>query len=165
MTNSREFKRMFESVHRDFYPMVLQLCIGYMKGDLDTAKDIAQDVFVNAWNSFEKFRGDSSYKTWIYRIAVNTCLLHIRNRKNKRSMPLDEVPALTTEPQSATADQHAALYGAIGKLDEIDRLIIMMVLEELDYSEIEKIMGINSIHLRVKIHRIRKKLKQLLNSF
>lgn len=156
-------QEVFERLHKDFQPMVLQLCIGFVKGDVDQAKDLSQDVFINIWNALDKFKGASSYKTWIYRITVNTCLKYIRDRKDKSRVSLDEVDSDTTPHQESTHDgANTELYRAIGELDEVDRLIIMMVLDELEYEEIASVMGINPVNLRVKIHRIKKHLKTIL---
>jgi RNA polymerase sigma factor (sigma-70 family) len=163
MSSTATLKPLFESLHRQYQPAVLQICLGFMKGDRDLAKDLAQEVFINIWNALPKFRGESAYKTWIYRITVNTCLLHIRNNKAKSTVPLFDVP----HPVSSGTDEkeeaeYRELYRAIGKLSELDRLIIMMVLEELEYDEISGIVGINAVNLRVKIHRIKKRLRELI---
>ena len=164
MSSSGELKPLFESLHQQYQPMVLQMCLGFMKGDEDLAKDLAQEVFINIWNSLSKFKGNSSYKTWVYRITVNTCLLHIRTNKNRRTVDLNEAPAHTTmlEPTGSEGQEYRGLYAAIGQLVELDRLIIMLVLEELDYEEISKVIGISAVNLRVKIHRIKNKIRQYL---
>ncbi len=151
----------FEELHHKYQPMVIQLCLGFVKGEMDMAKDLSQDIFINVWNALGRFESKSSYKTWIYRISINTCLLHIRNAKKTISVSLDKVN-LAEENSNETDQNFATLYQAIGKLNEVDRLIIMLVLDELSYDEIAEIMGINPTNLRVKIHRIKKKLKELL---
>lgn len=161
MSSSGKINALFESLHRQYHPMVLQMCLGFMKGDPYIAKDLSQEIFINIWNALEKFQGKSSYKTWVYRIAVNTCLLYLRDNKKKQTISLGEV-AQPMISDSADKDEYHELYQAIGKLAELDRLIIMLVLEELEYDEISTITGINPINLRVKIHRIKKKMKQLL---
>lgn len=164
MSSSSELKSLFENLHKQHQAMVLQMCLGFMKGDEDLAKDLAQDVFINIWNSLSKFKGNSSYKTWVYRITVNTCLLHIRSHKNKQAVTLNEAPVHTVADGTAQAEgqEYRELYAAIGKLADLDRLIIMLVLEDLDYEEISKIIGINAVNLRVKIHRIKKRIRQIL---
>jgi len=143
--------------------MVLQMCLGYMKGDPELAKDIAQEVFINVWNALHFFKGDSTAKTWIYRITVNTCLLYIRSNNRKQIGPLDaDNYTNLSETEFHEEEQHVALYKAIGELPKLERLIIMLVLEGVEYEEIEKITGINSINLRVKIHRIKNKMRGLL---
>jgi RNA polymerase sigma-70 factor (ECF subfamily) len=164
MRDSRNRKPLFESLHQEHYPMVMQMCLGYMKGDNELAKDMAQDIFINIWKALDGFKQQSTYKTWIYRITVNTCLLHIRKNKNRETADMtNTLQHLPMEPTDQKENQHQALYRAIGELPELDRLIIMLMLEELEYHEIAAITGISSVNLRVKIYRIKKKMRQLLN--
>lgn len=152
-------KSLFETLHAQYQPMVRTMCMGFVKGDFDVANDLSQEVFINVWSAIEKFRGDASYKTWIYRITVNTCLQYLRKEKSKQRVSLRAVESsLPTE----TARDDKELYDAIGQLSEIDRLIIMMVLDELAYEEIAKVVGIRPVNLRVKIHRIKSRLKNIL---
>ena len=163
MTGSPSLKTLFVELHQEYHAMVLQMCLGYMKGDRELAKDIAQEVFINIWNGLDSFKGDSNPKTWIYRITVNTCLLYIRlnNRTRTTSLNADNY-STAVETGGHEEEQHLALYKAIGELPKLERLIIMLVLEGVEYEEIEKITGISSINLRVKIYRIKKKMKELL---
>jgi len=66
--------KLFETIYHQHEPMVLQMCLGFVKGDNDIANDLLQEVFISVWKNLEKFKGASTYKTWIYRITVNTCL-------------------------------------------------------------------------------------------
>ncbi|MEP1033062.1 RNA polymerase sigma factor [Ekhidna sp.] len=158
--------QLFESLHADYYSMVHQMCMGFMKGDVDLANDLTQESFINTWRSLEKFKGASSYKTWIYRITVNTCLKYIRDNKQKKAVSIDPETDLSsaTDFNPSNEEPHQELYRAIGQLNELDRLIIMMVLDELEYEEIANVMGINEGNLRVKIHRIKKNLKKILEN-
>jgi RNA polymerase sigma factor (sigma-70 family) len=153
-----EQKIRFESIYQQYHPMVLQMCTGFMKGDRVQASDLAQEVFINTWMALPQFRGESSHKTWIYRITVNTCLQHIRKEKSRAKNELEA--GIPTIEQSASTDGHQDLYRAIGSLNDIDRLIITMVLDDLDYEEIAKVVGIQETNLRVRIHRIKGKLKE-----
>lgn len=156
--------RLFEFLHKEFHDMVHHMCLGFVKGDIDVANDLTQEVFINTWKALDRFKGASSYKTWIYRITMNTCLNHLRNKKARQQVSID--PALPIPDGSnmgaANANPHHELYQAIGQLGEVDRLVIMMVLDELDYSEIATVVGISEGNLRVKIHRIKKNLKKIL---
>jgi RNA polymerase sigma factor (sigma-70 family) len=160
MTNPERSR--FESLYEANHPMVFQMCIGFMKGDRDLAYDLSQEVFINIWNGLASFKGESSHKTWIYRITVNTCLQFIRKEKNKIPMPVTESLAAGQSSPQEEENRLQELYHAIGRLQEIDRLIIMLVLDELDYDEIAQIVGIQPANLRVKIHRIKKRLKELM---
>ena len=163
MSNPKEYKQLFESLFAQHYPMVMQMCKGYMKGDKDLAKDLSQDVFVNVWNALSTFKGEALHKTWIYKITVNTCLLHIRNNKKNQTTSINEVGNLSSFISSSRQPElNNNLYKAIGVLPELDRLIMMLLLEELEYDEICQITGISSVNLRVKIHRIKNKMKQTI---
>ncbi|WP_108801683.1 RNA polymerase sigma factor [Aquimarina sp. Aq107] len=161
---SKEKLQLFETIYDDCYPMVLQMCLGYMKGDESLAYDLTQEVFINIWNAMDKFKGKSTHKTWVYRITVNSCLQHIRKEKNKKQVPIDSVVHMIEDDnQEVNVGENKNLYIAIGKLEEIDRLLIMMVLEGQDYDDISEIMGIKPTNVRVKIHRIKKRLKKILD--
>ncbi len=146
--------------------MVLQMCLGFVKGDLDTAKDVAQEVFISVFNNLEKFRGASTYKTWIYRITVNSCLQYVKKEKKQKKYPITKTVAQSATEESETSNSKNIpdLYKAIGQLNKLDRLIIMMVLENEDYNNISSVIGIKPTNVRVKIHRIKKQLKAILNS-
>lgn len=156
-------KELFKSLHKEYQSMVLQVSLGFVKGDMDLAKDLSQDVFINTWNALDKFKGASSYKTWIYRITVNTCLKYIRDRKDKNHVRIEHLDVHTADETGNDLDaQNHILYQAIGQLSEVNRLIIIMVLDELEYDDIANIIGITPANLRVKIHRIKKQLRKIL---
>lgn len=159
----RTTESTFQTLHKDYHGMVLTLCRGFMKGDSDLAADLTQDVFINVWNALPGYRAEASYKTWIYRITVNTCLLQIRKDRKRINVPLETAAhAAETDTGNKQVEAEQILYRAIGKLDEVERLMIMMVLDEVAYEEIANIMGITENNLRVKIHRIKTRLKTLI---
>lgn len=158
-------KSLFESLHKQYYVMVNQMCLGFVKGDYDVASDLSQEVFIIIWKKLDTFRETSSHKTWIYRITVNKCLEFIRKEKNKKTIPIStfehELKVVNLNEEMTDDNE---LYIAIGQLKELDRLIIMMMLEGQDYEDISEVIGINPINTRVKIHRIKKRLKKILNN-
>ncbi|SHI61734.1 RNA polymerase sigma factor [Aquimarina spongiae] len=161
---SKKNQQLFETVYQQCYPMVLQMCLGFVKGNSDLANDLSQEVFINIWNALDKFKGKSTPKTWVYRITVNTCLQYLRKEKNKTKLPIEKVEqVLIDESKEIDHQQNQNLYRAIGQLEELDRLLIMMVLEEQDYDTIAEVLGITPTNVRVKIHRIKKRLKKILD--
>lgn len=152
------FERMYEA----YRLMVLQLCTGFVKGDPQQADDLCQEVFVNAWKALDTFRGQASLKTWLYRVTVNTCLQHIRKKKHHRETSLQGLEEHLPAAGTPRHEDHQNLYRAIGQLPDLERLIIMMVLDELTYPEIADVIGVSMGNLRVKIHRIKSKLKTIL---
>ena len=156
----------FETIYHQHHPMVLQMCLGFAKGDKDTANDLSQEIFISVWSNLDKFRGTSSYKTWIYRITVNTCLQYVKKDKKEKTVPILELEnqAPVIEIETTKNNNVSELYKAIGQLKKVDRLIIMMVLENQDYNSIAEVIGIKSINVRVKIHRIKKRLETILKN-
>jgi RNA polymerase sigma factor (sigma-70 family) len=104
--------------------------------------------------------------TWIYIIAVNTCLTYLRSEKRQAK---DELTPFIEENEkeelSEKKEEVDLLYKCISKLEESERILITMVLDELPYPEIAEISGISEGNLRVKIHRIKHKLTELYNHY
>lgn len=153
------FKQIFDKNSKKIF----NLCYGYT-GDADAANDLLQETFLKVWQNLDKFREKSLISTWIYRIAVNTCLTWLRAEKRQAKDELtDNIIESRIEEHNEKNEQVALLYKSISKLEEHDRLIITMVLDELPYAEIAEISGISEGNLRVKIHRIKQKLTELYN--
>lgn len=158
MTNvNQNQEQLFKDLYQKYGLKVQRLCLGYTGNQME-AEDLLQEVFVKVWQNLYKFRGDSQISTWIYRIAVNTCLYHLRSTKNKRSVDLTQAPPLLDLEDSHKEQQVQFLYKAISELKESDRLIITMLLEEIPYVEMAQIIEISEVNLRVKIHRIKQQL-------
>ncbi|MFT4739882.1 MAG: RNA polymerase sigma factor (sigma-70 family) [Marivirga sp.] len=155
------YKNQFDELHRKYHPMVLQLCMGYSKGAEAIAKDLSQDVFINIWHALPAFEKRSSFKTWIYRITVNTCLMQIRKDKKMSTEQIGDQHMLPVNIEEVDKS-YGSLYAAIGKLTEVDRLLMMLLLDELSYDEIAEVMGIKAVNLRVKIYRVKERLKKIL---
>lgn len=144
--------------------MVMQLCLGFLKGDHDLAKDLTQEVFIQIWNHLDRFRQDASPKTWIYRITVNSCLNYLKKQKSQedRMSEILRNQETTEEIQFRETDPSKLLFEAMAKLTEIDRLVTGLLLEDVPQDEIASILGISEGNLRVKIHRIKLRLKKLI---
>ncbi len=159
MSKEALFKEIFQANSKKIY----HLCFGYT-GDDETANDLMQETFMKVWQNLDKFRNQALISTWIYRIAVNTCLSHLRIQKR---LPKDELTdtiiATKGEEISEKNEQVSSLYKCIAQLDENERIIITMVLDEVTYPEIAAVSGISEGNLRVKIHRIKQKLTELYN--
>ncbi|WP_117884152.1 RNA polymerase sigma factor [Aureibaculum luteum] len=152
----------FEEIHNEYWPKVYRQCMGYMN-DPDVAKDIAQETFIKVWQQLPKFREESSIGTWIFRIAVNSCLRQIRKDKK---MPKSEFPReIFEETEFNSEPQVQFLYKCISQLPEIERIIISLELEELKQREIAKIVGLSETNVRVRIHRIKEKLTKKFQQY
>lgn len=154
----------FTKLYKQYAPGIRKLCLGYT-GSAAQAEDLLQESFMAVWNNMHKYRGEASWGTWIYRIAVNTCLLYLRKEKSKPQKVDAEALQNIAEEQSNSENEVQLLYKCISRLPETDRLIISMVLEDLLYEDIASIAGISENNLRVKIHRIKKQLTEMFNSY
>ena len=150
-------EQQFKELYQKYGPKVQRLCLGYTGNQME-AEDLLQEVFVKVWQNLHKFRGESQVSTWIYRIAVNTCLYQIRASKNKKSVDLEKAPVLLETESDNKEQQVQILNKTIRELKESDRLIITLLLEEVSYPEIAVITEISEVNLRVKIHRIKQQL-------
>ena len=133
------FDRLVERYQRDVY----RLCFRYVNNHHD-ANDMAQEVFLKAYRAIAKFRGDSSFSTWLYRIAVNTCL-NFRQSRRAAHEPLSEALPDLAPPvaQSIEEDQRAAsVRAAVAKLPEKQRAtLILKLYHELTHEEVARILG------------------------
>ncbi len=144
--------------------IVHKICALYARNTHDR-KDLSQDIICQLWKARRSFRGDSKFTTWMYRVALNTALLNLRRRRRRlRTESLNgnhnNITAETGDPE--TPITIAALYEAINRLPEFDRAIVLLYLEQLSYTEISEITGISESNVGVRLVRIRKKLRQLL---
>jgi RNA polymerase sigma-70 factor (ECF subfamily) len=133
----------------------------------DDRQDLFQEILLNLWKGYDTFRNESKFSTWLYRIALNTCITAYRKRsRNFRALSIQEkhnqIPDIPAEADHQEDIQ--LLYKAIGKLDKLEKAIIILYLEEKSYEEIAEIAGITPNHAGVKITRIKSKLRQFLNN-
>jgi len=154
----------FTNLYNEYGEGIRKLCLGYT-GDAVLAQDLLQETFIAVWNNMQKFRGDARWSTWIYRIAVNTCLTHLRKKKDTLMDIENTAFSMLPEEVNTKEQEVQLLYKCISRLQETDRLIITLVLEDKPYEEIASITGITDVNLRVKIHRIKKQLTQIYNSY
>lgn len=150
---------IFEEIYTLYSPKVYRLCMGYVN-DPDQAKDLVQDTFIQVWDYLPGFRNESGVGTWVFTIATNTCL---RQLKKEKKQVRTEMPMQLEEKPADTMDEQVAfLYKCIASLEENERLIISLVLEEVPQKQIADIIGISEGNIRVRIHRIKEKLSSIM---
>lgn len=123
----------------------------------DEADDLFQDVLLNLWKGFARFRGDSKVNSWIYRVALNTCISAERRNKQRKTERL-AMNINLYEDKDDDSRQVQQLHKLIGKLGVIDRAIVLLWLENMSYDEIAGILGISVKNVSVKLVRIKEKL-------
>ncbi|WP_211196211.1 RNA polymerase sigma factor [Flavobacterium sp. H122] len=157
-------ENQFKQIYADYSQKVHRLCLGYT-GDAMQADDLHQEVFIKVWENLPKFRGESQVSTWVYRIAVNTCLLYLRDAKKRNNVDIEKSAFKLSEETNDKESQIQLLYKCTSELNETDRLIITLMLEEVPYAEIAAATSISEGNLRVKIHRIKQQLSEIYSKY
>ena len=125
-------------------------------------KDLFGEIVLQLWKSFPAFNHRSAISTWVYRVALNTAITALRNEsKNPEktsALSALEIPDTDWPPE----DNSSILYQAIEKLDEVEKAIIMLYLDEKTYDEIGEIIGISNSNVGVRINRIKTKLSDIV---
>lgn len=124
--------------------------------------DLRQEIYLNLWKSLGQFRGDSKVTTWIYRVAVNAALMALRtSRSHVETVSLDVgFFELSSESDDAQRENLQTLRILIGSLEEMEKAIILLWLDDYPYDEIAETLGLNRNTVATKIHRIKEKLSK-----
>ena len=140
---------------------IYTVCYMFSK-DEDEVNDLFQETLVNLWKGFEGFEQRSDIKTWIYRIALNTCISLERKKKRTPTVRLS-MDINLFEDRDEDTRQVDMLHKRISKLQPFDRAIVLLWLEELSYEEIGQIVGITAKNVSVRLYRIKEQLKNMSN--
>jgi RNA polymerase sigma-70 factor (ECF subfamily) len=148
----------FDTIYKAFSPKIFRVCLSYLN-DADKAYDLTQETFIAVWQNLHSFRHQSDIGTWIYRIACNKCLRQIEHDARIKQIELP-VQVEYTGGDDLLEQKHIFLRNCIADLPELERIIIGLYLEDVPQEKIAEIVGLSHSNIRVKIHRIKKKLTQ-----
>jgi len=163
------FRRLYEEYHQKVYSTAIT-----MLGNTEDAEDAVQEVFMKIYRKISYFKGKSKIGTWLYRIAVNVCIDHVRRNKVRRakSVSLEESSLISLTENGEKADSSVAS----GELNRITKIAIMQLspklrtvvvlreLQELTHSEIAGILGCSKGTVSSRLTRGRLKLRDILSS-
>jgi RNA polymerase sigma-70 factor (ECF subfamily) len=138
-------------------------------GDGDAANDMAQESFIAAYSGLRDFRQGSKFSSWLYRIVVNRCKDALKARREAIAVDdiCDVVPARTRTPEQVVSAHQTddIIQKALARLPlDYREVIVLKHIEELSYDEIADILGVSTTALKVRAHRGREMLKQVLES-
>jgi len=156
--------RAFDGLVRKYQRPIYYLALRYVKNGED-AKDVAQRAFVRAFQSLGGFRGASSFKTWMYRIAVNLSLNHLRDHARERPTEIDE-SALVADAVGAdgiaAGEDRRKLLAALERLPPKQRLVVeLRVFEDLSFKEVAEVAECSENAAKVNFHHAVKRLRDL----
>lgn len=154
-------KKAFSERIQKHQAIIHKITMVYANGRANR-EDLFQEICLQLWKSYPNFREESSFSTWMYRVALNTAISNVR--KESKS-PLYEQFRETDKMEDDRNDEKEKvklLYRAISKLNQIDKAIILLWLDEKNYEEIASIMGTSKNNVSVKLVRIKRKLEKLV---
>jgi len=130
-------------------------------------EDLFQEISIQLWNAYPQFKGHSKFSTWMYRVGLNTAItLHRKERKQIATSALDEKVNLPYQEEYDTSldEKMKWLLEKLSRFSAIDKALVLLYLEDKKFEEIGETLGISSVNARVKMNRIKKKLKSMLNN-
>lgn len=134
--------------------------------NLDDQQDLFQEIVCQLWKSYDSFRNESQFSTWMYRVAVNTAIVFLRKEKRK----VDKYEIASENIKDDEGDSHIKesqldhFYKAVQKLEKTDKAIIFYQLEGFSHKEIGDNLGISEGNARVKLNRAKEKLKEIIKN-
>lgn len=156
-------KDKFISVIKENQNLIFKICYSYCSNHEDR-KDLQQEIMVQLWNSFGKFDGRVKISTWIYRVALNTAISFYRKdcKYKEKFVSIDatiiSLPNLVSG--SEQDEKLSLLYKFIENLNELDKALILLYLDDNSYKAIAEILGISETNVATKINRIKNKLRE-----
>ncbi len=160
MQNKKEEFLLRISAHK---LIIYKICHAYCKNRYDR-DDLAQEISYQLWRSYDHFNGSVKFSTWLYRVALNVAISFYR--KSKRADTVIQLSETDTDVEDKHDDNAElekniiTLQQFINELNELDKALMILYLEEKGYSEIAEILGITETNVATKVSRIKEKLKQ-----
>lgn len=160
--NESEVEKIFVEMIQQYERVIYKVCSFYISEDYQI-EDLYQEVVYNLWKAFPKFRNECAISTWIYRIALNTCISGIRKvvRQPER-VSITVLHESLLQPDDMS-DNIKEMYRLIHQLKTMERAIVLLYLEEKSYQEIADITGLTLSNVATKLKRAKDKLKQMSN--
>jgi RNA polymerase sigma-70 factor (ECF subfamily) len=160
------FYELIEDHHQSFNRIIWSYANS--KSDFE---DIRQNILLRVWKGLETFRHEASIGSWLYRIAINTCIDYVRDefRSNstfvKSERPMDIKGDSDIESELIKSEGRVLLHNCIKKLSPIDQTLTTLYFEDLKHKEIASIIGISEKNVAVKLSRIRTKLNEMMEDY
>ena len=153
-------EKQFAQTVAEHKSTIYTVCYMFSK-DEDEVQDLFQETLINMWKGMGGFREESKIDTWIYRVALNTCLTQERKKKREvKKVPLN-MDVNFFEDNDANAKQARILHQRISQLAYVDRALVMLWLDGMSYDEIGAVVGISAQNVAVKLFRIKEQLKKM----
>jgi RNA polymerase sigma-70 factor (ECF subfamily) len=162
---NKKLEHKFIEEFQENQNIVHKVCRIYTNNQ-EAHNDLFQEITIQLWKAYPKFRGESKLSTWMYRIGLNTAITLYR--KSKRTIKTQDFETVlhkieATDYDATEEEQLSLMYKAIHQLSDIEKALVFLYLEDKNYKEISETLGISEVNARVKMNRIKTRLKTILN--
>lgn len=153
----QEFTNMIQQHEK----LVYKVCHLYA-ADAEDTRDLFQEIVLQAWSGYIRYRGDAAISTWLYRVALNTAITHKRkqHKHNAVSVPDFLHTNIADDAHSPYAEEYKIMHRLIGALQPLDKALILLYLEDRPHAEIADILGISISNVGTKLNRIKDKMRK-----
>lgn len=150
---------LFNTILAEHCNLIYKVCRGYASDD-DHLKDLYQEVLANVWEGLESFTNRCRLSTWLYRVAINSCITDFRRsgRHSARRVSIDDIGRELPYIPDDRMHKIKLMYRLISALDRADRALVMMWLDGQSYEEISEVTGISRNNVASRLHRLRQRL-------
>ena len=162
MRSDNELTQKFNQIIERHKGILFKVAKTYCRND-DDRQDLLQEMMIQIWKSLNKYNDTFAITTWLYRISLNVAISFYRknaNRQNSKVPLIEELASTKDEAGNGKQEQLKFLEKFIAELNDIDRALMLLYLEDKSHAEIAEIMGLSVTNVGTKVGRIREKLKK-----
>jgi len=154
-------EKEFLKIIHDFQKIIYKICRVY-RDTREDQEDLFQEIVYQLWKSYPSFKGESKVSSWIYRIALNTAIAIYRKSKILIDYYQEFPEHIQPSDEKTISENEERLFWALRKLNDSEKAVISLYLEDFNYQEIAEITGLSESNVGVRLNRIKNKLKEIL---
>lgn len=161
MSSDKELSQKFHQIIKQHKGILFKVAKTYCRND-DDRQDLLQEMMIQVWKSLHKYNDAFAMTTWLYRISLNVAISFYRKNAKRQNLnfPLvEELTSIRDEESNEKQEQLSLLSKFISELNDLDKALMLLYLEDKSYAEISEIMGLSVTNIGTKLGRIKEKLK------
>ncbi|WP_376786435.1 RNA polymerase sigma factor [Chryseobacterium arthrosphaerae] len=132
---------------------------------MEDREDLQQEILIQLWKSYQNFKGNSEFSTWMYRVAINTAITYLKKEKKRTSNHTDAPNHFEVQQEDynpARDQQLEIFYSAVQELNALEKAVIFYFMEGMSHKEIGSNLGLSEGNARVKLNRTKEKIQQII---
>lgn len=165
MNNSNDKETCFLQLIETHKGILYKICRIY-QDKKEEQQDLLQEMILQLWRSYDSFRGDSKFSSWMYRVAFNTAISYFRKENQPNTSSLETYHDLPEELHTVKEkeEQLVIFYKAVQQLNKVEKALIFLYMQGQSSNEIADILGISSVNVRVRLNRTKEKIKYIIKT-